>query len=215
MLSWAQLLCLAASSVVVASFALATPVTLTMDEVPTQPINGLSVAKGGEIFTFADRRGNLLYNSTGPGKITYVQDPSIQGNSESFRVAFSVPVTKVQFGLAEEAFSPLTGARVILSDGSARSFDLPLADPFAEGQFTWSAPALTGFTLIPPPPFVTYGSLAFDNLTVDTVVPISSVPEPFSIVLLGIGLAGLGLAHWNRCVCDNGLSESAADGDEA
>jgi hypothetical protein len=44
------------------SNALAGIVTLTMDEVPTQSIDGLTVSKGGEDFTFSA----LRRNSTGP-----------------------------------------------------------------------------------------------------------------------------------------------------
>ena len=111
--------------------SLADSVTLTMDEVPNQPINGLSVTKGFETFTFSDRRGNLSYDSTGPGTLTFVQDPSIQGAAEPFSVTFSVPVSFLQFGLAEDSSTPLYGVEVLGSDGSVHSFDLTLTDPFA------------------------------------------------------------------------------------
>jgi hypothetical protein len=52
--------------------AKADTVTLTMDELPNQPINGLTVTKGGESFTFSDPIGSLFYNSTGPGTLTFV-----------------------------------------------------------------------------------------------------------------------------------------------
>jgi hypothetical protein len=174
----------------VAATAKADTVTLTMDEVPFQPINGLTVTKGGESFTFLDPIGTLFYNSFGPGQVTFVQDPSIQGPLQSFDVAFSVPVTSIQFGLAELAVSPLTGAQVTLSSGAALLFNLSLADPFAEGQFTYSGSPVTGFHLTPAPGGF---ALAFDNLTV------TLVPGP----IVGAGLPGLllasgGLLAWWR-----------------
>lgn len=165
-----------------ASAAKADTVTLTMDEVPNQLINGLTVIKGIESFTFTDPSNTLSYNSAGPGTVTFVQDPSIQGGNVPFSVAFSVPVNFIQFGLAESFLTPLSGALVTLSNGSNLSFDLSLADPFAEGQFTYSGAPVTGFLLTP---VSGPGALAFDNLTVTTV------PEPLSLLLLGTGLIGV------------------------
>jgi hypothetical protein len=162
----------------VAATAKADTVTLTMDEVPNQPINGLTVTKGGESFTFSDPTGALSYNSSGPGQITFVQDPSIQGPLQPFDVAFSVPVTSIQFGLAELAISALTGAQVTLSSGATLLFNLSLVDPFAEGQFTYSGSPVTGFHLTPAPGAP---ALAFDNLTV------TPVPGPIA----GAGMPGL------------------------
>jgi hypothetical protein len=140
--------------------AKADTVTLTMNEVPNQPINGLTVTKGGESFTFSDPIGSLFYNSNGPGTRTFVQDPTIQGPLQSFSVAFSVAVTSIQFGLAELAIVPLTGAQVTLSSGDTFLFNLSLVDPFAEGQFTHSGSPVTSFTLTPAPGAF---ALAFDN----------------------------------------------------
>ena len=43
-----------------ASCAMATPVTLTMDEVGIQLIDGLTVAKGGEKFYLLEPESNLI-----------------------------------------------------------------------------------------------------------------------------------------------------------
>ena len=90
-----------------ASSAIAGTVTLTMDEVGYQLIDGLTVTKGGESFTFSNPSQTLYYNSTGPGNITYVQGPSIQGYLSSFSVAFSNPVYGIQFGLSESSLRHL------------------------------------------------------------------------------------------------------------
>jgi len=163
----------------------ATAVTLTMDEVSKQLINGLTVSKGGVDFTFANPANTLSYNSAGPGLVTYVQDPSIQGLAFPFSVTFSVPVTSIRFGLAENATVPLFGASVTLSDSSVHPFNLTLVDPFAEGQFVYSGTPVTGFFLNP---VLSGMALAFDNLDVTP----SAVPEqPSDILLLGIGIAAL------------------------
>ena len=168
------------------------PVTLTMDEVPFQSINSLTVSKGGISFTFTDPSGDLFYHDAGPGMITYVQDPSIMGENHSFLVAFSVPVDFIQFGLAELSFRALTGARAVLFSGSTPlatfGFDLSTVDPFAEGQFVWTGSTATSILIQPieGPPFI-----AFDNLT---VVPL---PEPATYVLLALGVAAIG-GFWHR-----------------
>jgi hypothetical protein len=164
-------------------------ITLDMTEVPLQPIDGLTVTKGGLDFTFTDTLGGLSYDSGGPGTVTYVQDPSIQGAPDPFRIDLSVPVTSISFGLAELAATPLVGAMVTLSNGDAFLFDLLLVDPFPEGQFSWSGGPVTGFTLTPA---AGAAALAFDNLVVETV------PEPMSVALLGGGLLGLGLRRRRR-----------------
>ena len=162
--------------------AIATPVTLTMDEVPLRPINGLTVTKGGIGFTFSDSSNTLFYHSGGPGIVTYVQDPSIQGPNVPLSVSFSIPVNFIQFGLAELSLQQLTGAQVTLSDGTNHFFDLLLTDPFSEGQFTYLGAFVTGFklTAVSGP-----SAIAFDNLTVDNAAP---VPEPSSLPLLASSL---------------------------
>jgi len=163
-----------------ATTAMATTVTLTMNEVPPQPIHGLTVTKSGIGFTFLEPTLTLFYNSTGPGSVTFVQDPSIQGGPpRPFSVTFSEPVNFIQFGMAELAFSPLV-ATLTLSNGSILPVPLTLLDPFAEGQFTYSGAPVTGFLLTPVVPNAV--ALAFDNLTVSTV------PEPASLSLLCVGL---------------------------
>jgi hypothetical protein len=161
--------------------AVAAPITLTMDEVPSQLIDGLTVSKGGVDFTFSNPANTLSYNSIGPGISTYIQGASIQGSRNPFSVTFSAPVRSISFGLAELNFAPLFGASVTLSDGTSLLFDLPLVDPFAEGQFSWTGSPVTGFSLTPA---AGGAALAFDNLRIDTV------PEPLTVSLFGAGLAG-------------------------
>jgi hypothetical protein len=164
-----------------ATTVMATNVTLTMNEVATQPIHNLTVTKSGVSFTFTEPTGTLLYNSVGPGSVSFVQDPSIQGPLRTFSVAFSAPVDFIQFGLAELSFTPLVGASVTLPGGITLPFNLSLTDPFAEGQFTYTGAPVTGFSLTPASGA---DAMAFDNLTVNTV----TVPEPASLTLIVVGL---------------------------
>ena len=165
--------------------SIAATITLTMTEVPTQPIDGLTVSKGGLNFSFTNPAGSLEYNSGGPGTISFVQDPSIAGRSSQFSVTFSATVWSVQFGLAENIGS-IGGqlATIDLFNGGAvpfatSSLNASLVDPFAEGAFSFSGGPLTSIRITPnsAAPVV-----AFDNLTVETT------PEPESVALTAAGL---------------------------
>ena len=179
-------------AVALVSSAMAATVTLTMDEVANQPINGLTVSKGGESFTFSNPSGTLLYNSGGPGSLTFVQDPSIQGTTAPFGIAFALPVYSIRFGLAELTPAPVTGMATVnlffnsVVPFATMSFNSSLVDPFAEGQFTFSGGPVSNILITPnagPP------NLAFDNLTVNT-----AAPEPSTFAML-VGAAALAAAR--------------------
>jgi hypothetical protein len=163
-------------------------VILTMTEVGFQPINGLSVTKGGVTFDFTDSSG-ADYDSNGPGQETFVQDPSIEGPTaaETVGITFSQAFTVVQFGLALSSLSPVSQmATVSLYNGSTlvltTTFDSSLTDIFAEGLFTYSGAPVTGVTITPASSTATT-SFALDNFEVTT-------PEPSTFSMLtGAGLA--------------------------
>ena len=173
-----------------ASSVLAGTITLTMDEVANQPINGLTVSKGGENFTFSNPSGTLFYNSNGPGIETFVQDPSIQGSTAPFGVAFSTAVNRIQFGLAEGSFSPVAPLATVdlyfnsVVPFASISFDSSLVDLFAEGQFNYDGAPVTEIVITPN---AAQTALSFDNLTVNTV------PEPTTLSMLA-GVAVLTVA---------------------
>lgn len=178
--------------------AIANAVTLTMDEVPNQHINGLVVSKGGETFTFSDPGGNLFYNAANGGTLTFVQDPSICCGGESFTITFSVPVVSVSLSAAANRVTPavplmtinfFNGATLIAS----QTINSSLTDPFAEGQLTFnSGVPITSMTITPS--LVGFGAIGYDNLTV-TLASASPVPATsrFTLILMTIGIASVGL----------------------
>jgi hypothetical protein len=175
-----------ALALLLAASSTAATVTLTMNEVPNQLIDGLVVSKGGLNFTFANAARTLFYNSSGPGTTTFVQDPSIQGGTTQFSVGFSAPVSSLQFGMAELTSTLGQLATVDLFNASAVPFatvilNATLVDPFAEGLFSFSGGTVTNIRITPnavPP------ALAFDNLTV-----VTAVPEPSNVLVIAAGVA--------------------------
>jgi hypothetical protein len=173
-----------------ATAAFAGTVTLTMAEVAAQKINGLTVSKGGVSFTFTDAGQSLFYNSSGPGNLTYVQDPSIVGVAEPFSIAFSLPAATVQFGMAFGQPNSASVALFYAGGGSTTAaFTTTALDPFPEGQFSWSGAPVSSITVTPT---VGSGILAFDNLTVSTSsISSPSVPEPSTVSFLALGAVAM------------------------
>lgn len=186
-------------AVALASSAMAATVTLTMDEVPYQPINGLAVVKGGVTFTFSNTAGNYYYNASNGGTLTYVQDPSLEGETSSaagggIGVTFSVPVYSVQFGIAESTMSPISPIATVSLYSSISTpfatipFNSSLTDPWAEALFSYSGS--TPITKILITPNTNVGAAAIDNLQINTA-PISATPVPPSVLLVGLGVLAL------------------------
>ena len=199
---------------VLASGAMGQSVTLHMSEPPTPPqpnlipqLDGLTVATQGITFKFSNPLGTLLYDVPNVIIEQYVTDPVVFGAQSSFSVAFSVPVSTVQFGLAVNSTSPVAtmatltlfnngtqlGAPIAL--GSSQASQQPLTDPFAEVRFTYSG-ALGPVTSISiAPTGAGFSNLIFDELTVTS--PLATAPSavpaatPLTLAFTAIGLAGL------------------------
>jgi hypothetical protein len=186
---------------VLASSAIGASVTLNMNEVPNQPLNGLVVTKGGISFTFSASNPTLSYNVvTGVPSQTYVQDPVIEGSNGIVSIAFSVPVSSVQFGMLVLSTSPVaTMATVALYNNSAVplttvTLGSSLTDPFAEGQYTYngSLGPVTNITI--DSTGSPLSSMLLKNLTVvPSPVITTSVPavSPLALAVAAILLAGL------------------------
>jgi len=173
-------------------------ITLTFDELPTQQIDGLSYSG----ITFGFKVGGIsstdaVYNGVGPGTLTYLQDPSMEGTTAGIlTLDFSTPTDQLEFGVALNTYDASTlGYAVRLYDPSYQLIDTYFNDTsplvlWSEGQFTYSgAPvsrAVVGFNDLAASRF------ALDNLTIN---PVNSIPAPGAVLL---GSFGLGLVNFLR-----------------
>jgi hypothetical protein len=181
----------------VAARVSAQQVTLTMDEVPTQPVHGLSIQ--GVTFGFLIDGVESLeanYNASNGGIQTYTQDPVIAGISAGVLVlAFDVPTPILKFGVSLGAFENLSPGFFValfdtnlnpISDTPVDATILPGCCGFPEGQFSYSGTpvrlAVVRFT-------VDSDAFGFDNLTFDRSG--SPVPVPDLSTWGGLGLAAL------------------------
>jgi hypothetical protein len=186
------------SSIACAATFSASAATLTMNELPFQPVNGLSF--GGVTFTFTIGgigSTDANYNGTGPGIGTWVQDPTLEGNAAGvLRLDFAVPTSGMSFGIARSVAAPLTpGVSVDLFSPSLTYLgtinqNTTVPTTFSEAQFS------TGLTIsravLSFPSSGTATRFALDNLTY-------SVPEPSAVGLALIGLTCLGFkARFSR-----------------
>jgi hypothetical protein len=166
---------------------------LTMDDLPLQPVHGLAHELGVEFaFTVNGQPSDdALYASGGPGTTTFIQDPSIEGNSMgTLFVGFSEPVPFVQFGVARSEIARGVAAIVEVFDaenvsqGVTNLSLLPMLT-YPEGQFTYNGTPISRFTLrFAPAPAA--GRFAFDNLR------FGAIPEPATgaIVAAVAGMLG-------------------------
>jgi hypothetical protein len=148
--------------------------TLTFDEVPFQPVNGLSVSG----VTFGFQIGGIPssdanYNAFGPGATTFVQDPSLEGNAAGvLTLTFDQPTTVLEFGLARSCICTLTpGVSVELfkpgAAGRSRQVISLTTSPlvsFSEAMFSYSGPAIQTAVISFPSAGLAL-RFAFDNLT--------------------------------------------------
>ncbi|MDJ0596252.1 MAG: calcium-binding protein [Pleurocapsa sp. MO_226.B13] len=123
-----------------------TETTLTFDELSFQPVDDLSVM--GVTFDFkvgGIDSSDANYNSGGPGSITFVQDPSLEGNAEGIlTLDFEDPISKLEFGVALNTFDEVTpGFTVELFDSDLMSLGETPVDTnplvsFTEGLFSYT-----------------------------------------------------------------------------
>lgn len=170
-------------------------VTLTFDELPTQPVNGVSYMG----VTFSFRVGGILsddavYNGIGPGTLTYLQDPTLEGTTAGIlTLDFAAPTDTLEFGVALNSYYSVVQAYVVrLYDSSYSVIGTYYENTsplilWSEGKFTYNgvmvSRAVIGFNEQAASRF------ALDNLT------INPIPAPGAILLGGIGL---GLVNWLR-----------------
>jgi hypothetical protein len=160
----------------------AAPVILTFGELPFQPVDGLSFM--GVTFHFTVDGVSSMdanYDSGGPGVITYVQDPSLEGNAAgTLTLDFDAPTPVLQFGVALSAGGALAaGCSIELFDSDLSSIgiiDVATASiiSFTEGRFSYRGRPVSRAA-------ITFNSdraarFAFDNLTFDDgLAPVPTV----------------------------------------
>jgi hypothetical protein len=147
--------------------------TLTFDEIPATPADGLHTAGIKFGFTIAGAHSNsATYGGTGPGITKYVSDPSLTGPATGqLTLTFDRPTKLIRFGVALDTPATLSpGFTVKLFDRNAASLGTFKVDTspnagagFSEAQFTKKGLAIKKAV-------VTFArartdSFAFDNLT--------------------------------------------------
>ena len=162
--------------------------TLTFDELPTQPVNGLSYMG----ITFGFKVGGIsstdaVYNDIGPGTLTYLQDPTLEGTTAGvLTLDFANPTDTLEFGVALNSYYAETMAYAVrLYDSSYTLIGTYFENTsplvlWSEGLFTYSGTlvrrATIGFNERAA------GRFALDNLT------INPIPAPGAVLLGSIGL---------------------------
>lgn len=147
--------------------------TLTFDELPSQPVDGVSI--GGVTFGFrigGNPSDDAFYNGLGPGVTTYVQDPSLEGSADgTLTLQFDHPTTILRFGIARNCFCTLTpGVSVqLFSPGGHHSQGLisrPTASlgTFSEALFSYVGAAIQTAVITFPSANEAF-RFALDNLT--------------------------------------------------
>jgi hypothetical protein len=172
------------------AWALVGDITITMGDLPNQPVNGLIHPTGVQFgFTVGGvANSDARYASGGPGSTTFVQDPSIEGTTAGvLSVIFPSPTPMIRFGVARLTGGTIAnGAAVQLFSAANFSLgitNLPMTEmpTFAEAQFAYSGPAVKRMTVdFTVSPVSASPRFAFDNL-------VFRVPEPGSAVMLVLG----------------------------
>ena len=174
--------------------------TLTFDELPTQSVNGLSYM--GITFGFevdGNPSTDATYNAIGPGTLTYLQDPTLEGTTAGIlTLDFATPTDQIQFGVALNSYDAVQEGYVVslydpsyalIGDFSGNTSPLKL---WSEDQFTYSGTLISRATIGFNFNNQLNGRFALDNLTINSV---NSIPAPGAVLL---GSIGLGIVNWLR-----------------
>jgi hypothetical protein len=178
----------------------AEPVTLTFNELPTQPVSTPTTDLSFRGVTFRFRVGgqpspDARYNAAGPGNFTFIQGAILEGDAHgTLTLDFNIPTTRLMFGAARSSLGTLTpGITVELFDPAGGSLGVIAVNTsnlsgISEGLFNYPGGALVSRAVIAFNDPTAASRFALDNLTFEPV------PEPATLLLLSTGLAAAGMA---------------------
>jgi hypothetical protein len=170
-------------------------VTLTFDELPYQPVNGLSYKGVAFGFTMAGNPStDAHYGDIGPGALTYIQDKSLEGNAWGvLTLDFANPINLLEFGVALDTRRPVANAYTVeLFDTTLTSLGAIAnnTDPlilWSEGKFEYCGASISRAVIGFNEQYAR--RFAVDNLSTNTI------PAPGAILL---GSLGAGCVGWLR-----------------
>ena len=169
--------------------------TLTFDELPTQPVDGLSYMGVKFGFTVGGISStDAVYNGIGPGTLTYLQDPSLEGTTAGVLILdFATPTDILEFGVALNSYYATTLAYVVkLYDSSYAHIGtfIESTSPlvlWSEGLFTYSGTMVRRAV-------ISFNDQAASRFALDNLT-INPIPAPGAVLL---GSIGVGLVGWLR-----------------
>jgi hypothetical protein len=118
-------------------------VTLTFDELPTQPVNGLSfrgITFGFEVAGTGST--DARYNGGGPSAATVAEVPCLEGNAAGeLTLRFDKPTNILRFGVVlsrEGTFTPGFSVELFSPGGRSRGITDVTTTPTPVSRFGWS-----------------------------------------------------------------------------